>query len=114
MLIGLLAKNAILIVEFSAQKRQAGAKVLDAVLDASALRLRAIIMTSLTFVVGLIPLMFSEGSSAVGNKSVSIGTAGGMLTGIFLGILIIPVLTYVFIRLNERFNIKTVPARQPA
>lgn len=107
MLIGLLAKNAILIVEFAAQKRKAGASVLDAVLDASALRLRAIVMTSLAFTAGLIPLMFSEGSSAIGNKSVSIGTAGGMLSGIFLGILIIPVLTYLFINLNERSNIKT-------
>jgi len=107
MLIGLLAKNAILIVEFANQKRQAGDKVLQAVLDASALRLRAIVMTSLAFTAGLIPLMFSEGSSAIGNKSVSIGTAGGMLSGIFLGILIIPVLTYVFIQLNERFSIKT-------
>ncbi|MGD1890957.1 MAG: efflux RND transporter permease subunit, partial [Cyclobacteriaceae bacterium] len=107
MLIGLLAKNAILIVEFANQKREAGDKVLDAVLDASALRLRAIVMTSLAFTAGLIPLMFSEGSSAIGNKSVSIGTAGGMLSGIFLGILIIPVLTYGFIQLNERFSIKT-------
>ena len=107
MLIGLLAKNAILIVEFAAQKRQAGENVLDAVLNASALRLRAIVMTSLAFTVGLVPLMFSEGSSAIGNRSVSIGTAGGMLSGIFLGILIIPVLTYVFLQLNERFNVKT-------
>lgn len=107
MLIGLLAKNAILIVEFAAQKRRAGSDVLDAVLDASALRLRAIVMTSLAFTAGLVPLMFSEGSSAIGNKSVSIGTAGGMLFGIFLGILIIPVLTYLFIQLNERFNVKT-------
>ncbi|MEK6479953.1 efflux RND transporter permease subunit [Catalinimonas sp. 4WD22] len=107
MLIGLLAKNAILIVEFAVQKRQSGANVLDAVLDASALRLRAIVMTSLAFTAGLIPLMFSEGSSAIGNKSVSIGTAGGMLSGVFLGILIIPVLTYIFIQLSERFNIKT-------
>jgi len=107
MLIGLLAKNAILIVEFAAQKREAGADILDAVLDASALRLRAIVMTSLAFTAGLVPLMFSEGSSAIGNRSVSIGTAGGMLSGVFLGILIIPVLTYLFIQLSERFNIKT-------
>jgi HAE1 family hydrophobic/amphiphilic exporter-1 len=107
MLIGLLAKNAILIVEFAVQKRHNGADLLDAVLDASALRLRAIVMTSLAFTAGLVPLMFSQGSSAIGNKSVSIGTAGGMLSGVFLGILIIPVLTYLFIQLNERFNIKT-------
>ncbi|MEO0330155.1 MAG: efflux RND transporter permease subunit, partial [Bacteroidota bacterium] len=107
MLIGLLAKNAILIVEFAAQKRQAGEEILDAVLNASALRLRAIVMTSLAFTAGLVPLMFSEGSSAIGNKSVSIGTAGGMLSGVFLGILIIPVLAFIFLKLNERFSIKT-------
>ncbi len=112
MLIGLLAKNAILIVEFAAQKRRAGSSVLDAVLDASALRLRAIVMTSLAFTAGLVPLMFSQGSSAIGNKSVSIGTAGGMLSGVFLGILIIPVLTYLFIQLNERFNVKTTAVNQ--
>lgn len=108
MLIGLLAKNAILIVEFSAQKRRAGASVLDAVLDASALRVRAIIMTSLAFTVGLIPLMFSVGSAAQGNKSVSIGTAGGMLSGIILGIFIIPVLAYLFQSLHDRFNLETI------
>ncbi|UII25548.1 efflux RND transporter permease subunit [Fulvivirga maritima] len=107
MLIGLLAKNAILIVEFAAQKRAAGAEILDAVLDASALRLRAIVMTSLAFTVGLVPLMFSEGSSAIGNRSVSIGTAGGMLSGVILGVIIIPVLTFIFLQLSERFNIKT-------
>lgn len=107
MLLGLLAKNAILIVEFAAQKCKAGLKVMDAVLEASALRLRAIIMTSLAFTVGLVPLMFSTGSSAIGNKSVSIGTAGGMLFGIFLGIVIIPVLAYVFLKLHERYNMET-------
>ncbi|WP_020533118.1 efflux RND transporter permease subunit [Flexithrix dorotheae] len=106
MLIGLLAKNAILIVEFAAQKRKAGLSALDAVLEASALRLRSIIMTSLAFTVGLIPLMFAEGASAQGNKSVSIGTAGGMLSGIILGILIIPVLAYLFQNLHDRFNLK--------
>ena len=105
MLIGLLAKNAILIVEFASQKRKEGLPVLQAVLDASALRLRSIVMTSLAFTVGLIPLMFAEGASAQGNKSVSIGTAGGMMTGIILGVLIIPVLTYIFQMLQERFSL---------
>jgi HAE1 family hydrophobic/amphiphilic exporter-1 len=104
MLIGLLAKNAILIVEFAAQKRRAGMPVLEAVLEASSLRIRSIIMTSLAFTVGLIPLMFAQGASAQGNKSVSIGTAGGMLSGIILGILIIPVLAYLFQSLQDRFN----------
>ncbi|MCE7055880.1 efflux RND transporter permease subunit [Algoriphagus sp. AGSA1] len=108
MLIGLLAKNAILIVEFASQKRRGGASVLDAVLEASALRVRAIVMTSLAFTVGLIPLMFSVGSAAQGNRSVSIGTAGGMLSGIILGIFIIPVLAYLFQSLHDRFNLETV------
>ncbi|MGS2737610.1 efflux RND transporter permease subunit [Sinomicrobium sp. M5D2P17] len=107
MLIGLLAKNAILIVEFVSQKRKSGLQVRDAVMEASALRVRPIIMTSLAFTVGLIPLMFTVGSSAQGNKSVSIGTAGGMLSGIFLGIFIIPVLAYIFQNLHDRFNIQT-------
>ncbi|WP_461532219.1 efflux RND transporter permease subunit [Sinomicrobium sp.] len=107
MLLGLLAKNAILIVEFAAQKRRAGIKLLDAVLEASALRIRAIVMTSLAFTVGLIPLMFSTGSSAIGNKSVSIGTAGGMLFNITLGIVVIPVLTYIFLSLQDRYFITT-------
>lgn len=107
MLIGLLAKNAILIVEFAAQKWRAGADILDAVLEGSALRLRAIMMTSLAFTVGLVPLMFATGSSAIGNRSVSIGTAGGMLFGIILGIVIIPVLAYLFLQLHERFNLTT-------
>ena len=104
MLIGLLAKNAILIVEFASQKRKAGRPVLDAVLEASALRLRSIVMTSLAFTVGLIPLMFASGAAAMGNKSVSIGTAGGMMSGIILGVLIIPVLAYAFQSMEERFS----------
>lgn len=107
MLIGLLAKNGILIVEFVAQKRKEGLSVYDAVLAGSALRVRPIIMTSLAFTAGLVPLMFSVGSSAQGNHSVSIGTAGGMLSGIILGIFIIPVLAFIFQSLHDRFNIKT-------
>ncbi|UZR99148.1 efflux RND transporter permease subunit [Chondrinema litorale] len=106
MLIGLLAKNAILIVEFAAQKRRAGMPVLEAVTEASALRLRSIVMTSLAFTVGLIPLMFAHGASAQGNKSVSIGTAGGMLSGIILGVLIIPVLAYIFQSLQDKFSME--------
>lgn len=104
MLIGLLAKNAILIVEFATQKWKSGLPVLEAVLEASALRLRSIVMTSLAFTVGLIPLMFAHGAAAQGNRSVSIGTAGGMMSGIILGILIIPVLTYIFLNWHDRLN----------
>jgi HAE1 family hydrophobic/amphiphilic exporter-1 len=108
MLLGLLAKNAILIVEFAAQKRRAGLEVLDAVVGACGLRIRAIVMTSLAFTAGLIPLMFASGSSAIGNKSVSIGTAGGMLFNVGLGIVIIPVLTYMLLKLNDKYSLQTV------
>lgn len=103
MLIGLLAKNAILIVEFVAQKRRAGLNILDSVLQACQQRLRPIMMTSFAFTAGLVPLMFSVGSSAEGTKSVSIGTAGGMIFGISLGLIFIPVLAYLFQDLQDRF-----------
>lgn len=103
MLIGLLAKNAILIVEFVAQKRRAGLNILDSVLQACEQRLRPIMMTSFAFTAGLVPLMFSVGSSAEGTKSVSIGTAGGMIFGISLGLIFIPVLAYLFQDLQDRF-----------
>ena len=106
MLIGLLAKNAILIVEFVAQKRRSGLPVFEAVIEACQLRLRPIMMTSFAFTAGLIPLMFSVGSSAEGTKSVSIGTAGGMIFGISLGLIFIPVLSYVFQELQDRFTLK--------
>ncbi|WP_304132305.1 efflux RND transporter permease subunit, partial [Mesonia mobilis] len=106
MLIGLLAKNAILIVEFVAQKRRSGLPAFEAVIEASRLRIRPIIMTSLAFTVGLVPLMFAKGSSAQGNHSVSIGTAGGMISGIVLGIFIIPLLAYLFQKLHDRNNLE--------
>ncbi len=104
MLIGLLAKNAILIVEFALQRRKAGQTLLSSALDAAALRLRPILMTSLAFVVGLIPLMYVRGGTAQGNHSISIGTAGGMLSGVLLGIFIIPVLFIIFQYLQEKVH----------
>lgn len=106
MLIGLLAKNAILIVEYAIQQRKAGQSIPDAVLAAAAMRLRPILMTSLAFVAGLIPMMFTSGPSAIGNRSISFGAAGGMLSGVFLGIFIIPVLAVIFIKLDERLKSK--------
>ncbi|MEZ7516040.1 efflux RND transporter permease subunit [Flavobacterium frigidarium] len=104
MLIGLLAKNAILIVEFALQRRKAGQPLVAATIEAAQLRLRPIIMTSLAFVVGLIPMMGATGPSAQGNHSISIGAAGGMISGVILGVLIIPVLFIVFQNLQERFT----------
>jgi hydrophobic/amphiphilic exporter-1 (mainly G- bacteria), HAE1 family len=104
MLIGLLAKNAILIVEYAVQRRHAGKSLLASALEAAKLRLRPIIMTSLAFVVGLIPMMRATGPSAQGNHSISIGAAGGMVSGVALGIFIIPVLFVVFQYLQEKVS----------
>jgi HAE1 family hydrophobic/amphiphilic exporter-1 len=102
MLIGLLAKNAILIVEFAVQRRKAGQPLVAAALEAAKLRLRPIIMTSLAFVVGLFPMSIATGPSAQGNHSISIGAAGGMVSGVILGLFIIPVLFVIFQHLQER------------
>jgi HAE1 family hydrophobic/amphiphilic exporter-1 len=102
MLIGLLAKNAILIVEFAVQRRKAGQPLVAAALEAAKLRLRPIIMTSLAFVVGLFPMSIAVGPSAQGNHSISVGAAGGMVSGVILGVMIIPVLFVIFQSLQER------------
>jgi HAE1 family hydrophobic/amphiphilic exporter-1 len=104
MLIGLLAKNAILIVEFAAQRRRNGKSLVDAALEAARLRLRPIIMTSMAFVVGLIPMTIATGPSAMGNHSISIGAVGGMLSGVVLGLFVIPVLFVVFQFLQEKVS----------
>jgi HAE1 family hydrophobic/amphiphilic exporter-1 len=108
MLIGLLAKNAILIVEYAVQRRRNGMGLLAAALEASRLRLRPILMTSFAFVAGLTPLMRATGSSALGNRSISTGAAGGMLTGVLLGIFAIPVLFIIFQYLQEKVSGKPV------
>ncbi|NHA03445.1 efflux RND transporter permease subunit [Mucilaginibacter sp. HC2] len=104
MLIGLLAKNAILIVEFAVQRRHAGHTLVESALEAAKLRIRPIIMTSVAFVAGITPMMRATGPSAMGNHSISIGAAGGMLGGVILGLFIIPVLFVVFQALHERIS----------
>jgi HAE1 family hydrophobic/amphiphilic exporter-1 len=104
MLIGLLAKNAILIVEFAVQRRKAGQPLVAAAIEAGRLRLRPIIMTSMAFVFGLFPMSIATGPSAQGNHSISIGAAGGMLSGVLLGLFIIPVLFVIFQSLQERIT----------
>jgi HAE1 family hydrophobic/amphiphilic exporter-1 len=102
MLIGLLAKNAILIIEYAVQRRRAGMSIVDSALEASRLRLRPILMTSFAFIVGLIPLMRATGGSALGNRSIGTGAVGGMLTGVVFGIFVIPVLYVIFQYLQEK------------
>jgi len=108
MLIGLLAKNAILIVEFAVQKRRSGLSIRHAAIDAAKQRLRPILMTSFAFIAGLIPLLTAKGASAMGNRSIGTGAVGGMLTGVVLGIFIIPVLFVIFQSLQEKISSKKI------
>lgn len=102
MLIGLLAKNAILIIEYAVQRRRAGMSIVESAMEASRLRLRPILMTSFAFIVGLVPLMRATGGSALGNRSIGTGAVGGMLTGVIFGIFVIPVLYVIFQYLQEK------------
>jgi len=102
MLIGLLGKNAVLIVEFAVQKHRAGDSVLKAAIEGSAVRFRPILMTSFAFIAGLIPLVFASGPGKIGNRTIGSAAAGGMLLGTILGVLIIPGLYYIFGRIAER------------
>jgi HAE1 family hydrophobic/amphiphilic exporter-1 len=104
MLVGLLAKNAILIVEYAVQRRRAGMELMAAALEAAQLRLRPILMTSFAFIVGLLPLMRAEGASALGNRSIGTGAIGGMLTGVILGVFVVPVLFIIFQYLHEKLG----------
>ncbi|MFT4153020.1 efflux RND transporter permease subunit [Parafilimonas sp.] len=104
MLAGLLSKNAILIVEYAVQRRRRGASIIDSALQASQLRLRPILMTSLAFIVGLLPLVWATGASALGNRSIGTGAVGGMLTGVVFGVFIIPVLYVIFQYLQEKVS----------
>ncbi len=101
MLVGLLGKNAILIVEFAAQKHAQGATVLEAAIEGSKVRFRPILMTSFAFVAGLIPLLAAHGPGAVGNRTIGASSMGGMLFGTIFGVLIVPGLYYIMGKLAE-------------
>jgi HAE1 family hydrophobic/amphiphilic exporter-1 len=96
MLVGLLGKNAVLIVEFAVQKQQQGATVFEAAIAGAKERFRPILMTSFAFIAGLVPLVRATGAGAVGNKTIGASAMGGMLLGTVIGILIIPGLYYIF------------------
>ena len=96
MLVGLLGKNAVLIVEFAVQKRQQGATILEAAIDGAKVRFRPILMTSFAFVAGLIPLISATGAGAIGNRTIGAAALGGMLFGTIFGVIIIPGLYYIF------------------
>ena len=102
MLIGLLAKNAILIVEFALQRRHGGMSIVQSAIEGSTARLRPILMTSFAFIVGLMPLVVGGGVGANGNRSIGVGAVGGMIVGTFIGILIIPTMYVIFQALQEK------------
>ncbi|KFF03481.1 efflux RND transporter permease subunit [Flavobacterium reichenbachii] len=104
MLIGLLAKNGILIVEFALERRRKGLPIVQSAIEGAVARLRPILMTSFAFILGLVPLMFASGAGAVGNKSIGTGAVGGMLIGTILGVFVIPVLFIIFQTLQEKIS----------
>jgi hydrophobe/amphiphile efflux-1 (HAE1) family protein len=108
MLIGLLAKNGILIVEFAIQRRRAGKSLIASAVEGAKARLRPILMTSLAFIAGLLPLLFVIGPSALGNHSIGYAAVSGMIFGTVLGIFVVPVLFVVFQALHERMSGKVI------
>ncbi|HYK76072.1 MAG TPA: efflux RND transporter permease subunit [Daejeonella sp.] len=104
MLVGLLPKNAILIVEFALDRRKAGMPLVQAAIQGAEARLRPILMTSFAFIFGLLPLMLSAGAGAVGNRSIGTGAVGGMLIGTLVGIFVIPTLFVLFQSLQEKIS----------
>jgi HAE1 family hydrophobic/amphiphilic exporter-1 len=112
MLIGLLAKNAILIVEFAIQRRRNGMDLTQAAIEGAKARLRPILMTSLAFIFGLMPLALASGVGAVGNRSIGMGAVGGMLIGTIFGVFVIPILFVIFQGLQERISGKPVGTKE--
>ncbi len=101
MLIGLLGKNAVLVVEFGVQKHAQGMTVLDAAIEGARVRFRPILMTSFAFVAGLIPLVLAHGAGAIGNRTIGASALGGMIFGTVFGVIIIPGLYYIFGKMAE-------------
>lgn len=113
MLIGLLGKNAILIIEFAVLKHRDGMSVFDAALEGAKLRLRPILMTSFAFIAGLIPLMLASGAGALGNRTIGSAAAGGMLIGTIFGVILIPGLYFVFGNLEAKMKLRNSKEEKP-
>ncbi|ELP34599.1 efflux RND transporter permease subunit [Rhodopirellula baltica] len=101
MLVGLLGKNAILIIEFAVQRRQEGLSIMEAGIEGGKLRFRPILMTSFAFIAGLIPLVRATGPGAIGNRTIGTTAVGGMLLGTLVGVLVIPGLYYLFAKIAD-------------
>lgn len=113
MLIGLLGKNAVLIVEFAVQRHAAGKSVIESAMEGAKARFRPILMTSFAFIAGLIPLVFASGPGKVGNRTIGTAAAGGMLLGTICGVFVIPGLYYIFARLAERHKLAKYEDENP-
>ena len=103
MLIGLLSKTAILLTEYASERRRAGMSIAQAAISAAGVRLRPILMTSLTMIFGMLPMMFATGVGANGNISIGVGTVGGMLVGTVALLFVVPPLFILFQYMQERF-----------
>ena len=101
MLVGLLGKNAVLIVEYAVQKHQEGLSIVEAAIEGAKARFRPILMTSFAFIAGLIPLVIATGAGAIGNRTIGTSSLGGMLFGTIFGVIIIPGLYLIFGKLIE-------------
>ena len=104
LLLGLSAKNAILIVEYATDYRSEGESIYNSALDAGYVRFRPIIMTSLAFVVGILPLLFATGAGAESRISLGTAVVFGMALNAFIGTLFVPNFWDVMQRLQERFT----------
>jgi HAE1 family hydrophobic/amphiphilic exporter-1 len=101
MLVGLLGKNAILVVEFAVQRRRDGLSLEEAAVEGGKVRFRPIQMTSFAFIAGLLPLVVATGAGAIGNRTIGTTGVGGMLVGTVIGVLVIPGLYYLFARISD-------------
>lgn len=101
MLVGLLGKNAVLIVEFAVQKQNQGTSILNSAIEGARVRFRPILMTSFAFIAGLIPLVRATGAGAIGNRTIGASALGGMLLGTVFGVIIVPGLYFVFAKITE-------------
>ncbi len=113
MLVGLLGKNAILIVEFAVQRRLEGVSLQEAAVEGAKLRFRPIQMTSFAFIAGLLPLVVATGAGAIGNRTIGTTGAGGMLVGTVIGVLVIPGLYYLFGQLDGGRKLLKDESHQP-
>ncbi len=113
MLVGLLGKNAILIVEFAVQRRLEGVPLHEAAVEGARLRFRPIQMTSFAFIAGLLPLVVATGAGAIGNRTIGTAAAGGMFTGTLIGVLVIPGLYYLFGRIADKPSLIGDQANEP-